>query len=101
MIIEKKTWPELFQDISDGKKKFDVRMADFKCRVGDTLILKEWLPDKEDYTGRELEKEVSYVLKTKYHPFWSKDQSSKYGFQIIGFKQEEEKKPEEIIKSEN
>lgn len=37
MIIEKKVWPEYFQTILDGKKKFELRIADFECNVGDTL----------------------------------------------------------------
>jgi len=28
--IEKKTWPEMFQFVLDGKKKFDARIADFE-----------------------------------------------------------------------
>ena len=70
--IEKKIWPEYFQKIQDGTKKFELRLADFSVEEGDKLILKEWDPSTKQYTGRELEKTVSYILKTKDVTFWPK-----------------------------
>jgi len=86
MKIEKKVWPEYFQKILNGEKKFELRLADFECKPGDILALKEWDPKTKEYTGRVLEKEVTYVLKTKDVKFWSKEDMKKYGFQIISFK---------------
>lgn len=86
MIIEKKTTPEFFQDILDGKKTFEVRLADWKCKVGDILVLKEWDPKKKEYTGRTAEKKITYVTKTKDFKFFTKKDIAKYGFQVIGFK---------------
>lgn len=83
MKIKKKTWPELFQKILDGEKKFELRLADFKCEPGDILVLEEWDPKTQRYTGRKLEKKVTYVLKTKDVKFWSKEDIKKYGFQVI------------------
>ena len=40
-------------------------MADFDIAEGDTLVLREYDPDKKDYTGREIEKRVTMVLKTR------------------------------------
>lgn len=84
MRIEKKAWPELFQDVYDGKKNFDVRLADFECKEEDTLILREWDPKTKEYTGREVEKKVKYVIKTKELKFWTREEIDKYGFQVIG-----------------
>lgn len=84
MIIEKKTWPDLFQDIMDGKKKFDIRLADFECKPGDILVLKEFDPEANKFTGRELRKKVTYVLRTKDCKFFTKDELEKYGLQAIG-----------------
>lgn len=81
--IEKKTWPEMFQLVLDGKKKFDARIADFEINEGDMLVLREWDPKTREYTGRELEKKVGYILKTKEVDFWSKEEIEKYGIQII------------------
>lgn len=84
MKIEKKTWPDLFQDVYDGKKNFDVRLADFECEEGDTLVLREWDPKTKGYTGRQIEKTVRYVIKTKDLKFWAPEEVEKYGFQVIG-----------------
>ena len=84
--IEKKVWPEYFQKILDGNKTFELRLADFKCEPGDVLVLKEWDPKTQRYTGRIIEKEVTYVSKTKSVKFWSEEEIKKYGFQIISFK---------------
>lgn len=85
MRIEKKVWPEYFQKILEGKKKFELRLADFECKPGDTLVLREWEPKTKEYTGRIIEKSVTYVFKTKDVRFWPKDEVEKYGFQIISF----------------
>lgn len=85
--IEKKAWPELFEKIVNGEKKFDIRLANWKCRPGDILILREWDPKTKEYTGRVIKKKVSYVLKTKdLEIFWEKSDIKKYGFIVIAFK---------------
>jgi len=86
MRIEKKIWPEFFDKISSSEKKFELRLADWECNPGDILILREWDADKKDYTGRVLEKEVTYVLKTKDVKFFTPEEVQKYGWQIISFK---------------
>jgi ribosomal protein S17 len=71
--IEKKTWPELFEKVKNGEKNFDVRLADFKCSSGDVLVLKEWDPKTEKFTGRVVKKKVKFVMKTKnLEKFWGK-----------------------------
>ncbi|MBU0456905.1 MAG: DUF3850 domain-containing protein [Nanoarchaeota archaeon] len=82
----KKVWPEYFQKILDGKKTYELRLADWECDEGDILVLQEWNPETKKYTGREIEKEVTYVGKTKNFTFWSKEDIEKYGYQIIAFK---------------
>ena len=84
--IEKKIWPEYFERILTGDKKYELRLADFKCNKGDILLLKEWDPKTKKYTGRAVEKEVTHILKTKEVTFWPKEEIEKYGFQIISFK---------------
>ncbi len=86
MRIEKKTWPGMFQKILDGEKTFDARIADFECNPGDILVLMEWDPEKGDYTGRMLEKEVTYVLKTKDVEFWKKEDLEKHGLLVMAFR---------------
>ena len=86
MKIEKKVWPEYFQKILDDVKTYDLRLADFECHPGDILVLREWSPKSKQYTGRVIEKTVTYVGKTKGQTFWPKEDVEKYGFQIIAFK---------------
>ncbi len=85
MGIEKKVWPEYFQKIMDGVKPYELRLADFECNPGDVLVLREWDPETREYTGRVLEKEVTYVLKTKDLKFWPKEEVEKLGYQIISW----------------
>lgn len=83
MKILKKVWPEYFQKILDGVKNYELRLDDFECNPGDILDLREWNPNNNEYTGRVLEKEVTYVGKTKKFLFWSKKDIEKYGYQIL------------------
>ncbi len=84
--IEKKIWPDFFEKILSGEKTFELRLADWNCNKGDILILKEWDPKTKQYTGRKIEKEVTYVVKTKEINFFTKDEIDKYGFQVIALK---------------
>jgi len=84
--IEKKVWPEYFQEILDGKKTYELRLADFDIKEGDILVLKEWNPETKEYTGRTIEKKAIHIIKTKDLSFWNKEEIDKYGYQIIGFK---------------
>lgn len=85
MKIEKKTWPASFQAILNGEKKFDVRLGDVDFKPGDIIVLKEWDPEKGEFTGRTIEKEVGYVAKTKLMPYWSQEEIDLYGFSVVSF----------------
>ncbi|MBU4350777.1 DUF3850 domain-containing protein [Candidatus Parcubacteria bacterium] len=82
-IIKKKCWPKLFALVKSGKKKFDLRVADFKIKEGDTLILEEYDPKKKKYTDRRLSKKIKYVLNFKLNDFGQKAQIEKKGLYII------------------
>ena len=84
--IEKKVWSEWFQKIVDGVKTYDLRLADFEIKPGDILVLREWDPKKKAYTGRVLEKGVTYVGKTKGIPTYTQEDIDRFGFQVIAFK---------------
>lgn len=84
--IEKKTVPDLFEKVLNGEKNFDLRIAEFECEVGDVLVLREWDPEMKEYTGRQIEKTVTFVMKTKDLRFWSQEDIDELGFLVMSFK---------------
>jgi hypothetical protein len=62
MTHELKTWNEYFEDVFIGKKTFEIRKDDRGFKKEDTLVLKEWDPKKEQYTGREISRKITYIL---------------------------------------
>lgn len=85
MKIYKKTWPKYFELVKNGIKTFDFRLADFACSAGDILVLQEYDPETKQYTGRELEKEITLVLKQKDLEVWPKEEAEEHGYYIISF----------------
>jgi hypothetical protein len=84
--IEKKIIPYFFDQIASGEKNFEFRLADFDVEEGDTLVLKEWDPETKEYTGRQIEKQVTNILRTKEFSPWTKEEVEQYGYQILGLK---------------
>lgn len=94
--IIKKVLPDYFQDIVDGKKKYELRLNDFEVEPGDTLVLEEWTsidPASRRATGRVLEKAVTYVRQFKLSDlWWSRQEIEDKGIQIISFEGKDDKK---------
>jgi hypothetical protein len=87
--IEKKVWPEYFEQIILGKKTFELRLNDFDIEEGDILHLREWDPKIKDYTGREINKNVGYVGRWEINDltqFWPEEEIKNKGIQIISLK---------------
>ncbi len=82
-IIHKKIWPENFDAVASGTKRFELRLADFDVKEGDTLILEEWDPNTSVYTGRKMEKKVDYVLKFDLDKFGQKKEIIEKGIYAI------------------
>ena len=59
---ELKVWPGCFTAVESGAKPFDVRENDRHFQVGDLLLLREYEPESEQYTGRTLTRWISYRL---------------------------------------
>ena len=57
-----KIYPEYFNAVAAGEKKFEYRKNDRDFHVGDTLQLRELAGE---YTGREIKVKVTYML-TKF-----------------------------------
>jgi hypothetical protein len=69
---ELKCHPEPFQAVKRGDKLFEFRKDDRDFRVGDTLRLREWIPDGGwingykvwgHYTGRECARTITYIIR--------------------------------------
>lgn len=61
-IHDLKTWPEYYQAVKSGKKKFEYRKADRPYAIGDLLHLMEYDPEKQEFTGDEILMGVGYIL---------------------------------------
>ncbi len=57
-----KCWPQFFEPTLCGRKNFEVRFNDRGYQRGDLLVLCEFDPVTNEFTGRELPKEITYVL---------------------------------------
>lgn len=63
-----KIWPIFFHPILTGEKLVEVRRNDRNFRVGDLLVLREFDPDDETYTGREANATISHIAHPMEHP---------------------------------
>lgn len=85
--VIKKINTEWFDLILSGKKKFELRVADFEIAEGDTLRLEEWtVGEDRKPTGRFIEKKVTYLRKVDLKE-WQKSQPDilDKGFYVIQF----------------
>lgn len=59
-----KCWPAYFQQTWDNMKLFELRRNDRPPGffVGDKLILREWEPTRNFYTGRSIDCEITCVV---------------------------------------
>lgn len=93
-IHELKIYPQYFEKVLDGSKTFELRKDDRGYEVGDRLILREFkaglvdhtqgepvIIQEEGYTGRKIEKQISYIFKGGGNGF-----GLKTGFSILALK---------------
>jgi hypothetical protein len=62
MVHDLKCWPDYFDAILAGTKKFELRKNDRGFNVGDVLLLHEWNPATGKYTDRFSLQRVTYML---------------------------------------
>ena len=71
MKHELKISPGYFAVVKSGVKNFEIRKDDRNFQVGDILVLREYVYfAKQEYTGRQIERRVTYVLRD---PLFVKD----------------------------
>jgi len=84
-IIKKKCWPEWYDKFCSGERTFELRLADFDLKTGDTLIFEEYDPKKGEYTGRKAEFNCKKVEHSAKNPlqFYNVEDVKENGFWII------------------
>jgi hypothetical protein len=60
---ELKTWPQFFNAMLARTKTYEIRKNDRNFQVGDELFLREWDPQQQTYSGRDLTVDVTYMTK--------------------------------------
>lgn len=64
-----KSWSMFYSDIMTGDRTSDIRCTDDRrFAVGDLMILKEFDPVKQVYTGRQCQVKITYVQQNKSNP---------------------------------
>lgn len=71
-----KILPQYYRAVESGRKTFEIRYNDRDYKVGDMLYLQEFCGG--EYTGRELTREVCYVIDD---PEYCKE-----GFAVLGIR---------------
>lgn len=83
VVIEKRINPEYFNKLIRNKKNAELRLADFKIKEGDILMLKEHNPKTRKLTGRLIRKKVKNLTKVYPADFNSIKEIKKYGVYFI------------------
>ncbi|GEO68048.1 ASCH/PUA domain-containing protein [Levilactobacillus spicheri] len=68
MTHELKIQPDYFKAVFMGTKTFEIRKNDRGYKVGDMLILKEWVPENKRYTGKIVARKVTYITDYQQKP---------------------------------
>ena len=58
-----KTWPVFFEQVRLGQKSFELRRDDRGFESGDRVVLEEWDPEREQYSGRNLEFQIGALVR--------------------------------------
>jgi hypothetical protein len=62
-----KSWPHLFASALAGQKKHELRrVSDRDYQVGDFLLLQEFDPTTQRYSGRELRVRITYITSADF-----------------------------------
>jgi len=67
-IHHAKIHPQFFSAVKSGEKPFEIRYDDRGYQKGDQLVLEEWDPDRNDYTGGSLTRYITYVTSFRQTP---------------------------------
>jgi len=57
-----KSYTDFYLPMVDGTKPFDIRYNDRGFQKGDTIVYREWDPNKNEFTGATCRMLVTYVM---------------------------------------
>lgn len=77
-------WPQHFKEVKNGNKTFEIRKDDRNFQLGDGIFLEEYDPKENKYTGDQVTKIITYIIKGDGFGI------SK-GYCVFGFKNKKEK----------
>jgi hypothetical protein len=81
-MIELKIWPEPFEAVISGKKRYEVRsVKDRVFHIDDEVLLNEYEPTLGVYTGRNFLGKITYI--TKAGTFGLPSGICIFGFEVI------------------
>lgn len=63
MTHELKIYPEHYKNVMLGIKKVEVRLNDRNYQENDILLLNEYDPNKQKYTGSQVIRKVDFIVK--------------------------------------
>lgn len=84
--IEKKAWPQWFELVWQGEKTYEYRLADFEIKPGYTFVMREWDPESQTYTGRELEAVVGHIGQVEARRWDKPEDQRMYPHYILSLK---------------
>jgi hypothetical protein len=67
-VHDLKTWPQYFQAVREGRKTFELRKWDRDYKEGDRLILREFDPLIDEFTGEAVRAIITYILTGPFAP---------------------------------
>lgn len=70
VVRELKSWPAEFAAVRSGDKAFEIRRDDRDPAFerGDLVLLREWLPTSQRYSGEQVTVEIGYVERSACLP---------------------------------
>jgi len=63
-----KILPEFFEEVKEGRKNFAIRTMDRDFNVGEAVVLREYDPVLQSFTGRFIHKTIVYLITYKDFP---------------------------------
>lgn len=92
-----KSWTMFFADIVAGTRTSDIRLNDRRYAVGDNMLLNEWDPVKNVYTGHKALVRITYMQQNKSNPCAILHDAIKDGYAVLSIRHDLQDKIAEVL----